>query len=245
MVTLQTCANQSAASLFKRQILISLNLQNEERRCTGMKLAFLTVAIAAGLESIHARSISYRMKSFEPKACFHAVVEPNVQLSNALLQFYFSASSAKGSDVVYVDAEVQGPDGKQLYKQIKQTHAEINIKPPQHGDYSLCLTHHGMASDKNIDLDITLPTPPATSSLTSEAVKLENTVSKLQRELSDLVHTLRYVKNRERRNLETTESIENWIFYISTLEVVLIVGMSLLQVTVLRTFFTGSGKHRV
>lgn len=55
---------------------------------------------------------------------------------------------------------------------------------------------------------------------------------------------MRYIKNRERRNLETVDSIEGWIFYVSLFEVLLIMGMSLLQVVILRTFFSG-GKQRV
>lgn len=142
-----------------------------------------------------------------------------------------------------MDSVVTGPLGQQLHNQQRQTHAEINLKPSQAGEYALCLTHSGSPTDKNIDLDITLPTPPM--EVKEETGKLQNTVPKLQRELSDLVHTLRYIKNRERRNLETVESVENWIFYISIFEVLLIIGMSILQVTVLRMFFSGSSKQRV
>lgn len=117
------------------------------------------------------------------------------------------------------------------------------------GEYSLCLTHHGHPSEKDLDVDITLPALPADSndanqSTSKESAKLQTTVTKLQHELGDLVHLLRYIKNRERRNLETVVSIETWIFYVSVFEVLLIVGMQLLQVVVLRTFFSGN-KRRV
>jgi hypothetical protein len=185
------------------------------------------------------------MKGSETKACFYAYVDPMVPLNSALLQFYYAAGAAKGGDIVYIDASVTGPSGQPLHSQVRQTHAEVNIKPPQAGEYSLCLTHHGSPSDKDVDVDITLPTlPPQANQEKDETAKLENTVHKLQRELSDLVHTLRYVKNRERRNLETVESVEGWIFYISIFEVLLIIGMSLLQVTVLRMFFSGNRKQQ-
>lgn len=95
----------------------------------------------------------------------------------------------------------------------------------------------------NVDVDITMPLVPHADG-GKETEKLELTVSKLQHELSDLVHQMRYIKNRERRNLETVDSIEGWIFYVSLFEVLLIMGMSLLQVVILRTFFSG-GKQRV
>lgn len=186
------------------------------------------------------RSLSYRMKASEAKACFYAVVKPNVELGKALLQFYYAASDAKRAKVVYVDTVVTGPSGQKLHSQQRQTHAEVNISPSEAGPYEICLSHNESPSEMDLDIDITLPFPP-----TKEDDKLEKAVSKLQRELSDLVHTLRYIKNRERRNLETVESIENWIFYISSFEVLLIIGMSVLQVTVLRMFFSGSAKQRV
>lgn len=211
-----------------------------------MKLALLGVALAAGLEAIHARSLSYRMKAYEPKACFYAIVAPDVRLSDALLQFYFSATNPKGPEA-RVNVEVLGVKGERLYTGTDKTHDEVNIKPPEHGEYGICFTHQGAPKEVTLDLDFTLPASPSAGSAptSGEAVKLENTVTKLNTELSSLVHTMRYMKNRERRHSQTLESIQNWIFYISSFEVVLIVGMSLLQVTVLRMFFSGSRKQRV
>ena len=197
------------------------------------------------LATANARSLSYYFKSSEQKACFYAMVDPKVHLPSAILQFYYAASDAKGADVVQVDAIVTSPSGQQVHAQSKQTHSEVNIKPTMAGEYALCLTHHGAPTNKFLDVDVTLPTMPHSASQTDESTKLEGTITKLQRELADLVHTIRYIKNRERRNLETVESIENWVFYISTFEVLLIAGMSVLQLTVLRMFFSGSGKQRV
>ena len=214
-----------------------------------MKLVQLsTLLVTATLAPLaYARSLSYRMRVGEPKACFYAYVSPDVNLSTALLQFYYSASAARGTENVYVDAEVTDQNGRELYKQMKQTHAEVNIKPSIAGEYALCISHHGNPTEKNLDIDVTLPhAPSATPSEHKEqSAKLENTITKLQRELSDLVHTLKYIKNRERRNLETVESIDNWIAGISVFELLLIVGMSILQVVVLRTFFSNKAYQRV
>lgn len=152
----------------------------------------------------------------------------------------------RGTDVVYVDAIVADPSGKTILSHRKQTHEEMTIKPTVPGAYSLCIEHHGRATEKDLDVDITLPIIPgdANQSASKESRKLENTVVKLQHELGDLVHLLRYVKNRERRNLETVDSIESWVFYVSFFEVLLVVGMQLLQVVILRTFFSGN-KPRV
>lgn len=142
-----------------------------------------------------------------------------------------------------MDATVTGPSGQQLKSQQYQTHSEINVQPKEHGDYALCITQSEHPKAINVDVDITMPSIPHADG-GKETEKLELTVNKLQHELSDLVHQMRYIKNRERRNLETVDSIEGWIFYVSLFEVLLIMGMSLLQVVILRTFFSG-GKQRV
>lgn len=210
-----------------------------------MRFQFKSVVLlVTGLGMAHGRSLSYRLRH-EPRIDFYAHVDPNVHLPSAHLQFYYSASPAHGTGTVYVDVEVTGPDGQQLHKQTKQTHGEINIKPTRPGEYALSIMHHGPPTEKNIDVDITLPSPPPTAGQQKEEIKLENTVQKLDHEVAEVVRMMRHLKARERRNLETVETIQDWIFYLSIFELLLIVGMSVLQVTVLRMFFSNSGKQRV
>lgn len=57
---------------------------------------FLAATIlAGGMVVANARSLSYRMRASEGKACFYAVIEPNVNLASALLQFYFAVGGMK------------------------------------------------------------------------------------------------------------------------------------------------------
>ena len=77
------------------------------------------------------------------------------------------------------------------------------------------------------------------------AKKLEKTGESLQRDLTDLLHTLRHLRNREKRNLETVLSISARNYSISLIEMALVVGMSILQVVVMRSLFTSTGKMRV
>lgn len=142
-------------------------------------------------------------------------------------------SDARGTDVVRVDATVTGPTGQVLYAQTGKTHAEVNIKPTMHGEYSLCLRHHGTPSEKTVDYDVNLPSK-------REEKKLDLAVDKLQHELGELIHLMKYIKNREKRNLDTVSSIESWVFYVSFFEVLLVMGMSLLVHVILRAFFSGN-----
>jgi hypothetical protein len=173
-----------------------------------------------------------------------------VDLSTAVVQFYFAATDARTGEAALVDAVVQGPTGAIAHNQPMQTHAEINIKPNVAGEYSLCLSHSGSPTDKNIDVDVTLPDIShlkKDSEMDEASRKVSSTVDKLNHELQDIVHTLRYLKTHEMRNQTQIVSISSWVWNISLLESVLIVGIASAQVAILRTFFsrpTGS-KQRI
>jgi hypothetical protein len=80
----------------------------------------------------------------------------------------------------------------------------------------------------------------------NEAIKpLQQSLTHLKEELDSMSRTLRYIKARENRNLQTVLGTELRIFYFSIFDVLLIIGMAVLQVYILRTFFTVKGKIRV
>lgn len=150
---------------------------------------------------------------------------------------------------------VQGPKGQQLHSIQSQSHTEISLKPIEIGDHSICFTHSSSPTDKTIDIDVTMTnqdgTPflgqkaQVTSSPDKAAQELENTVSRLNKDLSEINHTMKYLKNREKRNMETIDNIDKVIWYYSILETALIFGMSLCQIGILRHFFGRSGRPRV
>lgn len=156
---------------------------------------------------------------------------------------------------------VQGPNGQQLHSVPAQTHAEISIKPIEAGEHAICFSHGNSPSDKTLDIDVTLTNPDGTAFIFNrpdEAGKvltqasadaatqaLESTASKLNKDLGEINHTLKFLKNREKRNSETVDNIDSVIFWSSLLQTVLILGMSICQVAILRHFFGRSHRPRV
>lgn len=198
--------------------------------------------ITLSLGLLSARSMTFRLKAMDQKVCVYANIPPETDLTTAMLQFYFAVSDARTGEQSFADAVVQGPTGVIAHNQSKQNHAEINVRPNIFGEYSLCLAHSGTPSEKNIDIDVTLPAMPvvyANPSETDETTrKITQTVVKLQRELQDIVHTLRYIKSREMHNMTQVNTISGWVWNISIFESVLILGMSATQVIILRTLFS-------
>jgi len=156
---------------------------------------------------------------------------------------------------------VTGPRGQQLHNIPSQHQAEISIKPLDIGEHAICFTHGSSPTDKVIDLDVTLThadgspfilaRTDATGNVLTQATAdaatqaLESTVSKLNRDLAEISHTLKFLKNREKRNMDTVDSIDKVIFYFSFFETLLILGMSLCQVAILRHFFGRTSRPRV
>lgn len=152
---------------------------------------------------------------------------------------------------------VYGPQQNILNTLRHQSHNEIKVRPTEAGEHTICFSHSSKYDLKVLDLDFTLQKLEGHPDLKKDEVsgpqdpttqlakKLETTGESLQRDLTDLLHTLRHLRNREKRNLETVLSISSRIFGFSLIEMLLIVGMSALQVVVMRSLFTSTGKMRV
>lgn len=158
---------------------------------------------------------------------------------------------------------VTGPHNQQLHTITGQSHAEISLKPVEVGDHSVCFTHLGNPTDKTLDLDVALTnadgTPfvsfkssdvdahgsPLQTGADASTQQLESAVGRVTKDLTEISHTLKYLKNREKRNLHTVENNSNAIWWFSVFETLLIIGMSICQVAILRHFFGRSGRPRV
>lgn len=168
-------------------------------------------------------------------------------------------------------ATVSGPKNQQLYSTVNdkrdpnddgtKSHAEFSVKAIEVGDHAICFTHGSSPTEKNLDIDVSLTNPDGTpysvvkadeegkvlTQATADAATqaLEGSVTKLNKDLAEISHTLKYLKVREKRNMDTVDSIDRTIFYFSFFETALFVGMSLCQVAILRHFFGRSSRPRV
>jgi emp24/gp25L/p24 family/GOLD len=152
---------------------------------------------------------------------------------------------------------IYGPRNNILNTVRHQSQNEIKVKPMETGEHKICFSHASSYKLQTINIDFTLNKLEGHPDLKKEDVsgpqdpaaqlakKLEKTGEHLQRDLTDLLHTLRHLRNREKRNLETVLSISSRIFGFCLLEMALVVGMSVLQVVVMQSLFTSTGKMRV
>lgn len=74
--------------------------------------------------------------------------------------------------------------------------------------------------------------------------QLEDLVFKVSGQLSTVNRMQKYFRTRENRNFSTVRSTEKRIFQFSLIEVIMMVGMAVLQVLVVRFFFQGARKGK-
>ena len=107
-------------------------------------------------------------------------------------------------------------------------------------------------ADKYVDFEISVE---GSDSTTSSALlpqrsgapaethnQLEDLVFKVSGQLSTVNRMQKYFRTRENRNFSTVRSTEKRIFQFSLIEVMMMVGMAVLQVLVVRFFFQGARK---
>jgi hypothetical protein len=109
-------------------------------------------------------------------------------------------------------------------------------------------------ADKYVDFEITVEGASGTSSAllpqksgapTEQHDMIEDLVFKVSGQLSTVNRMQKYFRTRENRNFSTVRSTEKRIFQFSAIEVLMMVGMAVLQVLVVRFFFQGARKGKI
>lgn len=175
--------------------------------------------------------------------CFYGQVHnPGTQIG-----FSYSVQAGGAFDV---DMTIRAPDSAVIERQERSREGEFGFRATQTGEYEFCFSNDmSTFSDKTVEFDIQIDSdikavlPPTVGDRDTE--RLEQYIQSIDDQANDLIRSLQYYKTRNNRNQSTVKSTESRIFYFSVFEVLLMVGMGLLQVTVVQLFFTGARKQLV
>ena len=106
-------------------------------------------------------------------------------------------------------------------------------------------------ADKYVDFEISVEGASSASSAllpqksgapAEQHSQLEELVFKISSKMSAVNRMQKYFRTRENRNFSTVRSTEQRIFQFSLIEVLMMMGMAVLQVLVVRFFFQGARK---
>ncbi|GAA97628.1 uncharacterized protein L969DRAFT_62623 [Mixia osmundae IAM 14324] len=208
-------------------------------------LALLGTSLLA-LQQAAASALTTTVTAHE-KSCFYA----NVDKLGEKIGFYFAVQSGGSFDIDWV---VTDPKDMIIIEGQRERQGDYIFTGNLVGEYSFCFSNDMSSfSEKLIDFDIMVeseprPVAPARpTSLVEQTSSLEESIYKLSGSLSSIQRTQRYFKTRDTRNRSTVHSTSWRILLFSLGESALMVGMSFLQVFIVRQFFSGSTsrRHRV
>ncbi|OCF73234.1 hypothetical protein I204_06465 [Kwoniella mangroviensis CBS 8886] len=175
------------------------------------------------------------------RSCYYADVDG----VGEKLGFYFAVQSGGNFEIDYV---VMDPDDKVILEGVAEKQGDYIFTANQVGEYSFCFENEAYTSDKLLDFDIMVESEPRRvlsaqqQPLKEHTSSLEESTYKISGLLSSITRTQKYFHTRHHRNYSTVLSTQSRIFWFTILECVIIVAMSLIQIWILKTFFSRSGR---
>ncbi|KAG0028761.1 hypothetical protein BGZ81_004446 [Podila clonocystis] len=214
---------------------------------TSAVLVALMAILSFSSTKVDATALTYNVAAHE-RACFYTWVDaPKKKLA-----FYFAVQSGGSFDI---DVEATGPNNKVLLQLEKERQGDYVFTANEEGEYSFCFSNDmSTFAEKVVDFEISVENEKRPSQMEqsekgtgpqAHANAMDESLYRLQDELSRIDRMQKYFKTRENRNFSTVISTESRIFWFSLTESAMIVIMSALQVFVVRNFFSGAKRSYV
>lgn len=191
----------------------------------------------------HATLLTFVLRPDEV-SCFYVFTEkPKTSIG-----YYFAVQTGGSFDVDY---SVKAPDGSIIAHEEKQRQGDWVFNADGVGEYEFCFSNEmSTFAEKVVDFEISLENDfKAIVDLgKTQDLNLDGTVQSVEHisnQVNGALRSLQYYRTRNHRNHATVKSTESRIFYFSLYEVVLCVGMAVLQVFMVQLFFKGSRKQLV
>jgi len=139
-----------------------------------------------------------------------------------------------------VDFNVLTPTGKSVMRLESSVEHMFEFTAEESGEFTFCFsntnTYHDMKSI-TFELNSDHPLDGANIADRDSVSQLQEKLRNLQLTVRDVQSTQRYLRNREVRHRNTTDSTNSRVLWWSVLEAVVIVALSAFQVYYIRSFF--------
>ncbi|EOR01465.1 hypothetical protein E3P92_00461 [Wallemia ichthyophaga] len=180
------------------------------------------------------------------RSCFYA----NVDKRGEKIGFYFAVQS--GGDF-NLDWEVLDPEGLGVIHGEKDRQGDFIFTGNKIGEYKFCFYNRlSSIEEKLVDFDILVESEPRhqlpkhSNELKEHTHSLEDSIYKIQGQISTLQRNQRYFRTRENRNNATVSSTRRRLKTYAFLEALAVIFMSAAQVWIVKNFFaTSSARYKV
>ncbi len=213
-----------------------------------MKTKILLLSVLFGfIGYVQAIALTFALEAQEKSCYYGEVYKPNTKIS-----FYFVVQKGGSFDVDY---SIEGPDGRVLYAEERTRGTEFVFNGEQLGEYKFCfsndmstMTTKVVSFELNFEsskLDIKAELPKQVSeAIKQEAVSVESSINGISFKLNTILRDVQYLKVRNNRDQSTVASTESRIVLLSIFGGIFMLGMSLLQVTIVHLFFKTSSSRK-
>ena len=160
------------------------------------------------------------------------------------LSFAFAVEAGGAYDIDY---QIIDPELKVVESGSKQKHADLVLEAGV-GEYAFCFSNAmSTFSEKVVDFDIFLeetevPLKPATD---TGIAGLDDSLRRIINSTNTIIRMQKYFMARELRNMVTAKSTDSRIFWFNIVGCTVLVGMSCLQVFIVRAFFRSDKKRAI
>ncbi|KJA22719.1 hypothetical protein HYPSUDRAFT_164370 [Hypholoma sublateritium FD-334 SS-4] len=200
-------------------------------------LFFLSLSIA-----VRASALTTAIAPNE-RLCFYAEVDkPGEKIG-----FYYAVQSGGSFDI---DFDIKDPNQKVLLDGERERQGDYVLTANTAGEYAFCFENDmSTLSDKLVDFDIMVESeprrePPAKAGQISEHTSaLEESVFRLNGMLMNIKRMQKHHHTQENRGFSIVKSTQNRLFWYAILESLGVIAMAILQVYILQTFFTKTGRR--
>ncbi|KAF9937618.1 hypothetical protein BGZ65_001343 [Modicella reniformis] len=202
--------------------------------------------LATKLGTADATALTYNVGAHE-KACFYTWAD----IPKKKIAFYFAVQSGGSFDI---DVEIKDPTQRVVLALERERQGDYVFTANEVGEYSFCFSNDmSTFAEKMVDFEITVEHEKRAAQDDKEkgtgpqayAEAMEEALFRLTSDLAMIDRMQKYFRTRENRNFSTVISTDNRIFWYSLTYSTMIVVMSMIQVYVVRTFFSGSRRTHV
>ncbi|KAF8337338.1 emp24/gp25L/p24 family/GOLD-domain-containing protein [Cantharellus anzutake] len=148
-----------------------------------------------------------------------------------------------------IDWEIIDPNGWSLLSGEREHQGDFILTANHVGEYTFCFENDmSTITHKLVDFDIMVESEPRRESparpgqISEKTSALDESIWRLRGSLTSIERQQRYFHTRETRGFSVVKSTQNRIFWYAVLDCCAIITMAVIQIYVLQTFFTTTGK---
>ncbi|KAI0319468.1 emp24/gp25L/p24 family/GOLD-domain-containing protein [Amylostereum chailletii] len=149
-----------------------------------------------------------------------------------------------------IDFEVKDPNEKVILDGNRERQGDYVLTANTVGEYAFCFENDmSTLTEKLVDFDIMVESEPRREApakpgqISEQTSALEESIFRLNGMLMNIKRTQKYFHTRENRGFSIVKGTQNRLFWYAVLETLGVIGMAILQVYVLQTFFTKTGRR--